>query len=166
VPDGVEPKPRSAYKLIGREGRLRVDAPQKILGETQFTIDVTPPGVRTAVVLHPPRFGAKVGAVDDGAALGVAGVVAVVTIDDGVAVVGETYDDAHRGLQALVVTWDDANAERRSSEELRAEHRALVESGERAVVVRDEGDADGVIGTAAHVIDALYEVPYLAHAPM
>ncbi|MDQ1476018.1 MAG: isoquinoline 1-oxidoreductase subunit beta, partial [Actinomycetota bacterium] len=59
VPEGVEPKPKSAYKLIGREGRLRVDAPEKILGETQFTIDVTPPGVRTAVVLHPPRFGAK-----------------------------------------------------------------------------------------------------------
>ena len=166
VPDGVEPKTKSAYKLIGRDGRLRVDSPGKILGKTQFTIDVTPPGVRTAVVLHPPRFGAKVATVDDGAALGVAGVVAVVAIDDGVAVVGETYDDAHRGLQALVVTWDDADSERRSSEELRALHRALVESGEGAVVVRDEGDVDQAIDAAAHVVDAIYEVPYLAHAPM
>jgi isoquinoline 1-oxidoreductase beta subunit len=166
VPDGVEPKPKSAYKLIGREGRLRVDAPDKILGETQYTIDVAPPGVRTAVVLHPPRFGAKAATIDDGAALGEAGVIAVVPIDEGVAVVGETFDDAHRGLQALAVTWDDANSERRSSEELRAEHRRLVESGEGAVVVRDEGDADQAIGAGAHVVDALYEVPYLAHAPM
>jgi isoquinoline 1-oxidoreductase beta subunit len=166
VPDGVEPKPKSAYKLIGREGRLRVDSPDKILAKTQFTIDVTPPGVRTAVVLHPPRFGAKADTVDDRAALSEVGVVAVIPIDDGVAVVGETFADAHRGLQALVVTWDDSNSERRSSEELRAMHRALVESGERAVVVRDEGDADQAIGAAAHVIDALYEVPYLAHAPM
>jgi isoquinoline 1-oxidoreductase beta subunit len=166
VPDGVEPKPKSAYRLIGREGRLRVDAPDKILGETQFTIDVSPPGVRTAVVLHPPRFGARADTVDDRAALGVAGVVAVVPVDDGVAVVGETFDDAHRGLQALAVTWDDTNSERRSSEELRAMHRALVESGEQAVVVRDEGDADQAIGAAAHVVDAVYEVPYLAHAPM
>ncbi|HEV7526182.1 MAG TPA: molybdopterin cofactor-binding domain-containing protein, partial [Acidimicrobiia bacterium] len=166
VPDGVEPKAKSSYKLIGREGRLRVDAPDKILGATQFTIDVTPPGVRTAVVLHPPRFGARADIVDDRAALGEAGVVAVVAIDDGVAVVGETFADAHRGLQALVVTWDDANSERRSSEELRALHRALVESGESAVVVRDEGDADQAIGAGAHIVDALYEVPYLAHAPM
>jgi isoquinoline 1-oxidoreductase beta subunit len=166
VPDGVEPKRKSAYTLIGREGRLRVDAPGKILGETQFTIDVAPPGTRTAVVLHPPRFGAKAATVDDSAALSEAGVIAVVPIEDGVAVVGETFDDAHRGLQALVVTWDDANSERRSSEELRAVHRALVESGDGAVVVRDEGDADQAIAAGAHVVDALYEVPYLAHAPM
>src|SRR4029077_7869599 len=56
--------------------------------------------------------------------------------------------------------------ERRSSEELHAVHRALVESGEGAVVVRDEGDADQAIGAGAHVVDALYELPYLAHAPM
>jgi isoquinoline 1-oxidoreductase subunit beta len=166
VPDGVEPKPKAAYKLIGREGRLRVDAAQKILGTTQFTIDVTVPGLLTAVVLHPPRFGATAASIDDSAALEVAGVVAVVPIDEGVAVVGETFDDAHRGLQALDVTWDDTNAERRSSEQLLAEHRRLVESGEKAVVVRDEGDADRAIGAASQVVDALYEVPYLAHAPM
>ena len=69
VPDGVEPKDRSDYRLIGGEGRLRVDAVPKILGTTQFTIDVNVPGMLTAVVLHPPRFGARAVSVDDQAAL-------------------------------------------------------------------------------------------------
>jgi isoquinoline 1-oxidoreductase beta subunit len=166
VPDGVEPKPARAYKLIGREGRLRVDAPEKILGRTKYTIDVDVPGILAAVVLHPPRFGATVARVDDRAALAIAGVVAVVPIHEGVAVVGELPHDAFLGLRALDVAWDDTSAERRGSEELAAEHRRLVESGEHAVVVRDEGGADDAIAAAAHVIDALYELPYLAHAAM
>ena len=73
VPDDVEPKDPADYKLIGREGRLRVDAVPKILGTTQFTIDLSLPGMLTAVVLHPPRFGATVASVDDQAALAEAG---------------------------------------------------------------------------------------------
>ena len=89
----------------------------------------------TAVVLHPPRFGATVASVDDQAALAEPGVTAVVPIDEGVAVVGETVADAQRGLRALVVEWDDTNAERRSTAELLAEHVRLLESGEKAVTV-------------------------------
>jgi isoquinoline 1-oxidoreductase beta subunit len=166
VPDGVEPKGKSDYKLIGREGRLRIDAPDKILGKTRYTIDVALPGLRTAVVLHPPRFGAIPGHVDDRAARETAGVVAVVPIEEGVAVVGETLHDAHLGLRALEITWDDTHAERRSSDELMAEHRRLVESGDKAVVVRDDGDVEDRLAAATHTIDVLYELPYLAHAPM
>ena len=64
----------------------------------------------TAVVLHPPRFGATVASLDDQAALAEAGVTAVVPINEGVAVVAETVADAQRGLRALVVEWDDAHA--------------------------------------------------------
>src|SRR4051812_48945093 len=65
IPDGVQPKDRSAYKIIGAEGRLRVDTAAKILGQTRFTIDVSLPAMLTAIVLHPPRFGARVASVDD-----------------------------------------------------------------------------------------------------
>jgi isoquinoline 1-oxidoreductase beta subunit len=166
VPDDVRPKEPSQYKLIGREGRLRVDTPGKILGTTRFVIDVTHPGMLTAVVLHPPKFGATPAAVDDSAALAEPGVTAVVRIDDGIAVVGQTFDDAQRGLHALRVDWDEQNAERRSSEELQAEHRRLVESGEQAVVAREDGDVAAALAGAAHAVDAIYELPYLAHAPM
>ena len=94
VPDGVQPKDPADYKLIGAEGRLRVDAVPKILGTIPFTIDVHVPGMQTAVVLHPPRFGATVASIDDAAALAEPGVIAVVPIEEGVAVVAETVADA------------------------------------------------------------------------
>jgi isoquinoline 1-oxidoreductase beta subunit len=166
VPDDVRPKDPGRYQLIGTEGRLRVDSPGKILGETRYTIDVTLPGMLTAVVLHPPKFGATPASVDDSAALAEPGVTAVIPIEEGIAVVGETFDDAQRGLRALRVDWDDSNAERRSSDELLAEHRRLVESGEQAVVARADGDVETALASAAHVVDAFYEVPYLPHAPM
>ncbi len=166
VPDGVEPKNPADYKLIGREGRLRVDAVPKILGTTHFTIDLSLPGMLTAVVLHPPRFGATVASVDEKAALAEAGVRAVVPLDEGVAVVGESVADAQRGLRALVVEWDDTNAERRSTAELLAEHIRLLESGEKELTARDDGDVDGALAGAASTVDATYVLPYLAHAPM
>jgi isoquinoline 1-oxidoreductase subunit beta len=166
VPDGVEPKNPADFKLIGREGRLRIDSVPKILGSTRFTIDVHLPGMLTAVVGHPHRFGATVASVDDRPALAEAGVTAVVPIDEGVAVVAETLADAQRGLRALVVEWDDTNAERRSTPELLAEHVRLLESGEKAVRSREDGDVDRALADAASTIDATYVLPYLAHAPM
>ena len=166
IPEGVEPKDPADYKLIGTEGRLRVDSVPKILGATHFTIDVSVPGMLTAVVLHPPRFGAKVASVDDREALAEPGVVAVVPIDEGLAVVGETVADAQRGLRALVVDWDNSDAERRSSAELLAEHMRLLETHEQAVVARDDGNAEKALDDAATVVDATYTLPYLAHATM
>ena len=81
VPDGVEPKDPGDYKLIGREGRLRVDAVPKILGATQFTIDLSLPEMLTAVVLHPPRFGATV-----------ASVVGEVVLGDGGEIITQNFD--------------------------------------------------------------------------
>ena len=165
IPDGVQPKSLSDYALIGGP-RLRVDSVPKILGTTRFTIDVSVPGMLSAVVLHPPRFGARVASVDDAKALAESGVTAVVVIDEGVAVVAETVIDAARGLRALTVEWDDSDAERRSSAELLAEHVRLLESREQAVVAREDGNVERVIADAPTVIDATYTVPYLAHATM
>src|SRR5260370_24586771 len=113
IPDGVQPKDPSIYRVLGREGRLRVDTPGKILGTTQFTIDVSLPGMLTAIVLHPPRFGGKDPSVDDRSALAEPGVKAVVPIKEGVAVVAETFADPQRRLQGLQVEWNDEHAERR-----------------------------------------------------
>jgi isoquinoline 1-oxidoreductase beta subunit len=166
VPPDAGPKDPAVYKLIGREGRLRVDAIPKILGTTAYTIDQHQPGMLTAVVLHPPRFGATVASLDDGVALAEAGVMAVVQIDTGIAVVAETLFDAVRGLLALVVEWDDTHAEVRSSAELLAEHVRLLESRQSAVTARDDGDVDRALADASSTIDATYTLPYLSHAPM
>jgi isoquinoline 1-oxidoreductase subunit beta len=166
VPDGVEPKSDAAFKLIGREGRLRIDAPAKILGKTSYTIDVSLPGMLTAIVLHPPRFGARMASLNDKPALAQPGVRAVVPIDEGIAVVADTFADAQAGLRLLDVVWDDQHSERRSSEELLAEHNRLVNSGEGSVVVIDAGSVADGFAQAQNSIDALYELPYLAHTPM
>ena len=165
IPGDVKPKNVSDYALIGG-ARLRVDSVPKILGTTPFTIDVSPPGMLSAVVLHPPRFGARVVSVDDARALAEPGVTAVVVIEEGVAVVAHTLIDAARALGALTVEWDDSDAERRSSAELLAEHLRLLESRELAVVAREDGNAEQVIADAPTVIDATYTVPYLSHAAM
>ena len=165
VPEGVKPKEASDYTLIGG-ARLRVDSVPKILGTTRFTIDVSVPGMLTAVVLHPPRFGSRVASVDDKAALSEPGVTAVVKVEEGVAVVAESVADAQRGLRALTVEWDDADAERRSSAELLAEHVRLLGSGEGAVVALDDGNADAVLAGAPTVVDETYALPYVAHAAM
>jgi isoquinoline 1-oxidoreductase subunit beta len=104
--------------------------------------------------------------VDDRAALAEPGVVAVVPIEEGVAVAGETVADAQRGLRALVVDWDDSDAERRSSAELLAEHMRLLQTGEQAVVARDDGSAEKALEDATTVVDGTYTLPYLAHATM
>ncbi len=65
-----------------------------------------------------------------------------------------------------MVEWDDSQAERRSSAELLAEHLRLLESGEKAVTARDDGDVEEALAAAATTVDATYTLPYLAHAPM
>lgn len=162
----AEPKRPTDYRLIGRGGRLRVDAIPKILGTTDYTIDQHLPGMLTAVVLHPPRFGSTVASLDDTAALAEAGVSAVVPIEEGIAVVAETLADAQRGLRALVVEWDHTDAELRSTAELLAEHVRLLESGESAVIAREDGDVDRALSDASWTVDATYTLPYLLHAPM
>jgi isoquinoline 1-oxidoreductase subunit beta len=166
APDDVRLKEPSEFKLIGHEGRLRVDAADKILGRTGYTIDVSLPGMAETVVLHPPRFGATVASVDDAAALASPGVITVVTIEEGVALVAETVTDAVRALRALHVSWDDSGTERRSSSELLAEHLRLLDSRENAVISRDDGDVDQALATAESTVDATYTLPYLAHAAM
>jgi isoquinoline 1-oxidoreductase beta subunit len=104
--------------------------------------------------------------VEDRQALAEPGVIAVIPIESGVAVVGETLPDAVRGLRALEVEWDDSDAELRSSAQLKEEHLALLASQEGSVISTDEGDAVGALAAAETTIDATYTLPYLAHAPM
>lgn len=166
VPEGFVPKQRAEYRLIGSEGILRVDSPAKILGTAQYTIDVTWPGMMTALVLHPPAFGAKVGSVDDSAARAVPGVVGVVTIGRGVAVVGKTYYDAYLGCRALHVDWDDTDAELRSSDELLAEHLQLAGSPSPGAVAYSSGDLPAAMAAATRVLETTVDLPHVTSAPM
>ncbi|HGL4258616.1 xanthine dehydrogenase family protein molybdopterin-binding subunit [Burkholderia dolosa] len=163
VPDKVTLKQPADFKLIGR--RIpRVDAAPKSDGTAHFTLDTAFPGMRVALLQRPPRFGATVKSFDATAAKAVPGVVAVVQVPHGVAVVANGFWAAKQGRDALKVEWDDTHAEKRSSDEIMREYRQLAERP--GTSARKDGDADAAIAGAARKVSATYEFPYLAHAPM
>jgi isoquinoline 1-oxidoreductase beta subunit len=165
VPTEVKLKDPSQFKLIGREKIPRLDSRAKSTGTQQFAIDVMLPGMMTAVIARPPRFGAKVQSIDAAPAKAIAGVVDVVQVQRGVAVVGVDMWSAKKGRDALKVTWDYSGAETRGTDQLFAEFKRL-STAPSALTVEKRGDVEAAMKGAAKVIDAEFEFPYLAHAPM
>ncbi len=158
-------KQPGAWRLIGNPELRRLDSPAKTTGTQSYTIDVQLPGMLTAVVTHPPAFGGKVKSFDAAAARAVPGVVDVVEIPRGVAVVATGTWAAIKGREALTVEWDLAAAETRGSDALLAEYRRLGSEGD-AAMARSEGHADHALAGAAKVIEGSFDFPYLAHAAM
>ncbi len=165
VPTQVTLKDPGTFKIIGREKLPRLDARAKSTGKQQFAIDVMLPGMMTAVVMRPPRFGAKVISFDASKAKALPGVVDVVQIPRGVAVVGRDMWSAKKGREALSVTWDESGAEKRGTAELMKQYRALAR-GKEAVTVVQAGDVEAALAHAAKRLEGEFEFPYLAHAPM
>jgi isoquinoline 1-oxidoreductase subunit beta len=163
VPDHVQLKDPKDFKLIGHPAP-RVDAAAKSDGTAQFTIDVVLPGMLVALLKRPPLFGATVKSFDAAAASAVPGVVKVVQVPRGVAVVAKSFWAAKQGRDVLTVEWDDSKAEKRSSAALMDEYRRLAD--QPAVSARKDGDAVQAIKDAKRKVSASYEFPYLAHAPM
>ncbi len=152
------------FRFIGRKLLPRVDVPAKTDGRAKFTFDVQMPDMLTAALARPPRFGGRVKSFDAKAAKATKGVVDVVQIPQGVAVLAKGYWAAKMGRDALQVEWDESAAEKRGSAQLVTEYRALLD--EAGLPARRDGDPDTALAGAAKVITADYEFPYLAHAPM
>jgi isoquinoline 1-oxidoreductase subunit beta len=165
VPEQVALKDPSQFKLIGRGHLPRLDSRAKSSGKQTYAIDVGMPGMMTAVVLRPPRFGAKLASFDAAKSKAVPGVVDVVAIPRGVAVVGRDLWSAKKGRELLQAHWDESAAEKRGTRELLAEYRRLA-AGKKAATVTNRGNADAALQHAHKVIEAQFEFPYLAHAPM
>ncbi len=166
VPADVPLKDPKAFRYIGKEkdSTPRVDAVAKSNGTATFTQDVKLPGMLTALVAHAPRFGAKVRSFDATRAKAVIGVKDVVQIPTGVAVLGETFWAAKLGRDALTVEWDETAAYTLGTPEIMAQFREAAQKPGRGV--RNDGNADGAIASAATTVEATYEFPYLAHASM
>ncbi|MFM0157842.1 xanthine dehydrogenase family protein molybdopterin-binding subunit [Paraburkholderia sediminicola] len=163
VPDKVTLKSPKDFRLIGHQ-LPRVDVPSKTNGTAQFTLDVTFPGMLVALLQRPPLFGATVRSFDASAAKAVPGVVSIVQVPGGVAVVAKGFWAAKQGRDALKIEWDDSTAEKRSSDAIMAEYRQLAE--QPGVSARKDGNAAQALAGAAKKISATYSFPYLAHAPM
>lgn len=166
VPDDVKLKDPSAFRLIGNPALPRKDNADKITGRALFTQDIQRPAMLTAVVAHPPRFGARLQSFDAEAARAIAGVEQVVAIPGGVAVLGTDFWSAQRGREALekTITWYDSDAFKLGSDQILAQYRDLAQ--EPGAVAREEGDTERALQEAAQVIEAEFQVPFLAHAAM
>jgi len=163
VPQTVALKDPKDFRLIGTPVK-RLDAASKVNGEAVYGIDVKLPGMKIATVAACPVFGGKLKAVDDRKALKVKGVHQVVRLDDAVAVVADHMGAAKKGLAALDIAWDPgANARLSTADLVQQLDTASKQSG---VVARKDGDVAKAMAGAAQTLEALYQVPLLAHTTM
>src|SRR5258708_6542449 len=162
-PENAPLKDPKDFKLIGKATH-RLDTSGKVNGSAVFGIDVKVPGMLTATVLRCPVFGGKVASFDDSKAKAVSGVRRIVQIDSGVAVVADTFWAAKKGRDVLEVKWDEGPRANQTSEDITRMFAAAVEKP--GAMARKEGDVVAALAKAAKKIEAVYEVPYLAHATM
>jgi isoquinoline 1-oxidoreductase beta subunit len=162
-PSSVKLKEKKEWKLIGKPMK-RLDSPEKINGKAQFGIDVQVPGMRTALIARSPVFGGKVKSFDAAKAKQVPGVEQVVQVPSGVAVVASNFWSAKVGRDALQIEWDLGPGTALDSEKLLASFRSQARTA--GAVAAEKGDAEAALAAAPKRIEAEYDVPYLAHAPM
>ena len=162
-PADVPLKSAKAFTLIGKPTR-RLDTPSKTNGTAQFGLDVSVPGMLTAVVARPPVFGGKVAKFDASETLKVPGVKAVEQVPSGVAVIAARFWPAKIGRDKLVIDWDlGPNAGLSTDQMLRDFAEVAKQPG---TIAKKTGDPATALKTAAKTITAEYDVPYLAHAMM
>jgi isoquinoline 1-oxidoreductase beta subunit len=163
VPRRLRLKRPGEFRLLGK-GTARLDLPSHIAGRTVFGTDVIIPGMLAATVVQSPVFGGRPAEIDSASAKAIAGVRDVIEITGGVAVVADTLWAALRGREALKVAWQGGETAGLSD--------ALILNGmrdaarHRGRVDRNQGDVDQALDQAATVIEADYELPYLAHVAM
>ncbi len=165
IPDDANVKLKSPdqFVLIGKQNVSRKDS-GKNDGTAIFTQDIKLPGMLTAMVLHAPKFGAKLKSLDAANAKASPGVVDVVTIPTGVAVLAKDYWSAKKGRDLLTVTWDESTAFTKSSSQIMSEYKALADKN--GLSARSEGDVVAGLEKAETVIDNVYEFPFLSHSAM
>jgi isoquinoline 1-oxidoreductase beta subunit len=164
IPHDIPLKSPADFKLIGTNAK-RLDTPSKVDGSAIYGIDAKLPGMKFGVVAICPVQGGKLVSINEAAARAVPGVLAVLKLGDrAVAVVGDHTWAAMQGMDRLAATWDGgAGVKVTTASIVGALDKASQNEG---VVAKREGDALAVIGNAATKLSAIYELPFLAHAPM
>jgi isoquinoline 1-oxidoreductase subunit beta len=163
VPDKVRLKDRKEFTLIGKPAK-RLDAPAKVNGTAVFGIDAKVPGMKIATVAACPVFGGKLKSVDESKALTVKDVTQVVQLEDAIAVVAQHMGAAKKGLAALEIEWDEGPNATLSTADIVSQME--VASQKPGVIARNTGDVDKAMADAKIKLDAIYQLPFLAHTTM
>ncbi|MBR1218054.1 xanthine dehydrogenase family protein molybdopterin-binding subunit [Bradyrhizobium sp. U87765 SZCCT0131] len=163
IPANVTLKSPDQFKLIGTPVK-RLDGPSKVDGTAQYGIDARPAGVKIATLAQSPVTGGRVKSLDDSAARTIKGVRQVVRLDDAVAVVADHMGAAKKGLAALKIEWDDGENSALSTADV-AKELAEATLG-KGSVAQTVGNVDKAMASAAIKVEAIYQLPFLAHATM
>ncbi len=163
VPENPGLKDPAEFRLIGTDVP-GVDTRDKVTGKAQYGLDVVVPGMRYAVIARCPVFGGTMQGHDPSRALAVAGVLDVLEVPSGAAVIATSTWAAMQGRKALECRWDEGPAAGLDSNKIsRQLHGRAAMAG---ALARNDGDAPGAIAAAARSLEATYEAPLLAHATM
>lgn len=164
------------FRLIGKEVEPR-KVHEVVTGKTSYGIDTQMPGMRHAMIARCPFFGGKLLSYDDSEARKIDGVLNVVTIAGpepggpattmapGVAVIANSTWAAMRGRDALKIEWDKGTHASETTASLDAACQAALDAG-NGEVVRNDGDLDGALKSAARVVTQRYRLPYVHHATL
>ena len=163
VPEEVSLKSKKDYVFIGKHVP-RVDSVSKSNGTAVFTQDIQLPGLLTALIAHPPKFGAVVKSFDASKAMQVKGVHKVVQIHSGIAVIAKDYWTAKKGRDQLEIEWDESNAFSKSTEEIFADYKEL--GKQPGAVAFATGDSKTALSKASKTINSEFHFPFLAHAAL
>lgn len=163
APKEVKLKNAKDFKFIGKPVK-RLDTPEKIDGSGIFGIDVKIPGLLTAVIARAPVFGGKVKSFNADKAKAIPGVKEVVQIDRGIAVVANSFWPAKLGREALEIVWDEGALSTLESKAQTKQYADLAK--QTGAVAKKEGDVSAAKDKAVRKFDVVYDLPYLAHAPM
>ena len=162
-PKDMALKDPADFTIIGKPIH-RLDTPSKTNGTAQFGLDVYIPGMLTAVVARPPVFGGKVSTFNAGKAKEIPGVVNVLEVPSGVAVIANGFWPAKLGREKLDIIWEEGPGAKISTVEMREQYAALSKTA--GTLAKKVGDPAGALAGAAKTITAEYEVPYLSHSMM
>jgi isoquinoline 1-oxidoreductase beta subunit len=167
VPGEPQVKPEREWRIVGHGRSLpRIDIPAKVAGSAVFGIDVKVPGMAHAAVVSAPTIGGQVAALDEAPVAGMAGVIKVVPLGGAVAVVAEHYWQARLALAKLKIDWQPGPGGAFDDAALEAMYRQAMQGDAGWAEAEKHGDAAGVLAASKHVIEAEYEAPWTAHAPM
>ena len=163
VPEKPALKDSKDFVYIGKSFP-RVDGKAKTTGAAKFTIDHQFDGMLIATIARPPMFGATVKSFDANEAEKIKGIVKVLQVPQGIAVLATSTWAALQAQRAIKVTWDDSKAEKRSTSDIVAAYKAKLDTP--GISARKDGDVEAGFKSAAKVVEVDFEFPYLAHAPM
>jgi len=163
LPEKPALKSPANFMVIGKESMRRLDTPAKVSGTAVFGIDVKIPGMAIASLAQCPVIGGTPTSVDSAEAMKVSGVIKVVQISDGVAVLAKNFYAARKGRDALKITWNEGAGASISN----AGMRKQLESGltKPGAVIQAKGDANTALVNGKQ-LSAQYFMPYLAHSTM